>query len=164
MKRRGHTLVELLAVITSLTAIVGGVTVLMTFMLHTRDDVRDRTYTVATVCRLSEQFRSDVHQSRSEPVVAADHRGVELRLSNERTVRWQADDRDGMLRVEHAEGSSDRQNTYFLPHGTITALETQPGSNRMIVLRIESPDAGGPALAIEALAGRDERLGVEEKL
>jgi hypothetical protein len=164
MKRRGHSLVELIAVITGISVVMGGAITLMTFTLRMSDGARDRTHTVATIGRLAEQFRRDVHEARGEPSVAADHRSAELKLSGGRSIRWRIDDRDGLVRAEHGGANSDRQNTYSLPQGCKGELRIESqGATRIVSLQIDSPGVGGPSLAIEALAGQDKRLGVEDE-
>jgi hypothetical protein len=162
--KKGHSLVELLAVITGLAVVLGGAIALMRFMLGVNGEVTERTRTVATIGRLAEQFRRDVHQARGKPTVAADHASAEFQLPGGRVVRWRTDNREGLVRAEHSGQSTDRQSSYFLPKGTTAALELQPqGAEPLVVLRIESSDAVGPSLVIEVLAARDERLGVEEE-
>ena len=59
---------------------------------------------------------------------------------------------------------ANREDSFTLPKGTTAALELQPqGAARIVTIRIDSPGTGGPSLAIEALASRDERLAVEEE-
>jgi hypothetical protein len=142
---------------------MGGTVTLMTFTLRMNDDARDRTHTVATIGRLAEQFRRDTHQAGAEPSVAADRRSAEFKLSGGRTVRWRIDDRDGLVRTEHGStehggAAADRQNTYSLPKGCTAELRIEPqGAAQIVRLQIDSPGVGGPSLAIEALAGQDER-------
>ncbi len=150
--------------ITGVSVVLGGAITLLTFNLRMSDDARDRTHTVATIGRLAEQFRRDVHQADAAPSVAADHRSAELKLPGGRTVRWRIDDRDGVVREEHAAQTADRENTYELPQGCTAKLNIEPdGAAQIIRLQIDSPGVGGPSLAIDALAGEDKRLGVEEE-
>ena len=92
MPRRGFTLIEMVVVMTAVAAILAATVVLMHFVLQMDTEVRQRTHTVATVGRLAEQFRRDVHQARGEPVIAADHRAAELRLPGGRIVKWRIDE------------------------------------------------------------------------
>ena len=170
--RRGFTLVEVLVAVTALAAILAASVVLMHFVLQMDSDVRQRTHTVATVGRLAEQFRRDVHQARGEPVIAADHRAAELHLPGGRIVKWRIDEPSEVIRTEQAGGGdrsagnlpANREDSFALPKGTKAALESQlQGAARFVMVRIDSPGTGGPSLAIEALASRDERLAVEEE-
>jgi type II secretory pathway pseudopilin PulG len=164
MKRSGHTLIELLAVISGLAVVLGSAIALMQLMLGMNGEVRERTHTMATIGRLAEQFRRDVHESRGEPDVGKDRQSAEFELPGGGAIRWGIDERGDMYRWEYAGQTKGRQNTYALPKGATAALELErQGDARIVVLRIQSPDLAGPWLAIEALAGRDERLAVEEE-
>ena len=166
-QRRGHSLVELVAVITGISVVMGGTITLLTFVLRMSDDARDRTHTVATIGRLAEQFRRDVHEARGEPLVAADHRSAELKLPGGRTVRWRIDDHDDLVRAEHGGAAADRQNTYSLPQACtvepVRGDRAWRGAARIVRLQIDSPGVGGPSLVIEALAGQDFQSGAEDE-
>jgi prepilin-type N-terminal cleavage/methylation domain-containing protein len=162
--RRGFTLVELVVVMTAVAVILTATSVLMHFVLQMDTEVRQRTHTVATVGRLAEQFRRDVHQARGEAVLAGDHHAAELHLPGGRIVKWRVDEQRRLIRTEQARGIADREDSFTLPQGTTAGLESQSqGAARVVTIRIESPDTGGPSLAIAALASRDERLAVEEE-
>ena len=92
MSRRGFTLVEMVVVMATVSTILAATAVLMHFVLQMDSEVRQRTHTVATVGRLAEQFRRDVHQARGEPVVAADHRAAEFHLPGGTIVKWRIDE------------------------------------------------------------------------
>jgi prepilin-type N-terminal cleavage/methylation domain-containing protein len=177
MPRRGFTLIELIVVIAAVAVIMSAAGVLMHFVLQMDTEVHLRTRTVTTVGRLAEQFRRDVHQARGEPVIAANHRAVELHLPGGKTVKWRTDEAGGLVRTEQARGGAgvppadrsagvppaNREDSFTLPKGTTAALELQPQGARIVTIRIESPGTGGPSLVIEALASRDERLAAEEE-
>ncbi|MGO9114172.1 MAG: prepilin-type N-terminal cleavage/methylation domain-containing protein [Thermoguttaceae bacterium] len=161
--RRGFTLIELLAVITATAAILAATVMLMHFVLQMDTEVRQRTHTVTTVGRLAEQFRRDVHQARGEPVLAANHRAAELHLPGGTIVRWRIDVPGILVRIEQAPGVAHREDSFTLPKGTTVSLELRPqGAAGIVTIQIDSPGMGGPSLAIEALASRDQRLAVEE--
>jgi type II secretory pathway pseudopilin PulG len=172
ISRRGFTLVELLALITSLAAILGATVTLMHFVLQMDTEARQRTHTVTTVGRLAEQFRHDVHQARGEPVVAADHRTAELRLPGDMLVKWRVEEANTLVRTEQVPRSADpskasrpadREESFNLPQGTTASLESQSeGTARILTIQVDSPDKGGPRLTISALASRDHQLAVEE--
>ena len=133
--RRGFTLIELLVVVTVVSTILSATVVLMHFVLEMDTEVRQRTHTVATVGRLAEQFRRDVHQARGEPLVAADHRAAEFHLSGGRIVKWRIDEPSGVIRTEQASDGAGhgvgilpaiREDSFSLPQGTTAALESQP--------------------------------------
>jgi hypothetical protein len=163
LKRRGHSLVELVAVITGVSVVMGGTATLLTFVLRMNDDARDRTHAVAAIGRMAEQFRRDVHEVRGEPTVAADHRSADFKLSDGRSVQWKVDDR-GVIRAEHGGTVAERQNSYSLPKGCTAELRVESiGGARIVALHIDSPGVSGPALAIEARAGKVNRLAEDEK-
>ncbi len=167
--RRGFTLIEVIVVITAVAVILAASVLLMHFVLQMDTEVRQRTRTVAALGRLAEQFRRDVHQARSEPLIAADHRAVEIRLPGGRVVKWRIDEPSGVIRTEQGPASvgilpANREDSFPLPKGTTAALELQPqGAARIVTIRIDSPGTSGPSLAVEALASRDERLAAEEE-
>ena len=163
MPRRGHTFIELLIVITATGAIMAATIVLLHLVLQVDHEARLRTHTVATVGRLAEQFRRDVHQARGEPLLAADHRAAELRLPGGRIVKWRIDEQSGLIRTEQAGSDlgvppANREDSFTLPKGTTAALEVQPqGAARIVTMHVDSPGTGGPSLAIEALAVEEEK-------
>ena len=169
--RRGFSLVELLAVVTVTTAILSATVVLMHFVLQMDSEARQRTRTVATVGRLAEQFRNDVHHARGEPVLAADHRTAELRLPDGTVVKWRIDEPGTVVRTQQSLATSsvgilpaNREDSFTLPKGTKSSLELQSqGVARILTLQIDSPGTGGPSLVISALLSRDERLAAEEE-
>jgi prepilin-type N-terminal cleavage/methylation domain-containing protein len=171
--RRGFSLYELLVVVTVVTVIMAATVVLMHFVLQMNTEVHQRTQTVTTVGRLADQFRRDAHMARGEPLLATDHRTVELHLPGGTIVKWRIEEQRTLVRTEQARGSGDhgagsvpanREDSFTLPKGTTAALELQPQATaRILTLRIESPGSSGPSLAIEALAARDGRLAVEEE-
>lgn len=166
--RRGFSLVELLVVVSLVTVIMAAAVVLMHFVLQTHGEVRRRTQTVTTIGRLAEQFRRDVHRARGEPLIAADHRTAEFHLPGGTIVKWRREEQGGLVRTEQAERGASvspahREDTFTLPKGTTADLELLPrAAARIVAIRIESPGTGGPALRIEGLACRDQRLAVEE--
>ncbi len=171
--RRVFTRIEMLVVVTVVSTILSATVVLMHFVLEVDTEVRQRTHTVATVGRLAEQFRRDVHQARGAPLVAANHRAAEFHLSGGRTVKWQIDEPSGVIRTEQASDGAGhgvgilpaiRESSFSLPQGTTAALESQPQRlSHIVTIRIDSPGTSGPSLVIEALASRDQRLAAEEE-
>ena len=147
----------------AISVIVSAAGVLLHFVLEMDTEARQQTHLVATIGRLAEQFRRDVHQTRGEPVVAADHRTVDLRLPGGTTVQWRIDEQEGIVRSEHVAGG-DREDSFALPKGTTAKLELQPqGAATIVSICIDSPGTGGPAMVIEALASRNGRLAVKEE-
>ena len=147
-------------------AIMAAAIGLMCFVLQMNTQAHRQTRAVVTIGRLAEQFRHDVHQARGEAVVAAAHRAAELRLPDGRIVKWRIDGAGRVVRTEGGAGipPADREDSFTLPGGATAALELRrQGAARIVTLRIQSPDADGPSLAIEALATRDEPLAVEER-
>jgi hypothetical protein len=160
MRRSGFSLVELVAVIAGTAVVVGGATAILQLMLGTNGEVRERTVTIATIGRLAEQFRRDVHSAGGEPAISADQTSLELRHPRGRVVNWRCDEQNGVVRTEHGGGGADRRNAFQLPLKTTAALSSK---GKAVVLRIESAEAAGPALAVIAQIGQDESLGVEEE-
>lgn len=166
-------MIEMVVVVAVATVIAAATGVLLHFVLQMDAEARRQTHTVATLGRLAEQFRRDVHQARGEPLLAGDHRAIDLHLPGGKIVKWRIDEPRGLIRTEQVRGAADRgvgvspadrEDSFALPKGTTAALELQPqGAARIAAIRIESPGTGGPALAIEALASSDQRLAVEEE-
>ena len=161
MKRRGHSLVELIAVITGVSVVLGGAITLMTFVLRMNGDARDRTHTIASIGRLAQQFRRDVHEARKELKVEADG-ATDFDLIDGDAIRWGIDEHV-VYRWETGPKTS-RQTTYRLPQGSTAVLETQKqGKGQLVRLLIDSPGVGGPSLAIEALACQEKQMGAEDE-
>jgi hypothetical protein len=163
LKRRGHSLVELMAVITGVSVVMGGVATLLTFALRMHDDARDRTRTVTTIGRLAEQFRRDVHEAQGEVSVSAGHDSVEVDIAEGHAIRWGFDKHGNVYRGE-TNARTSRETTYRLPKGTTATFEVHKhGPSQVVVVKIDSADLSGPSLAIEALAGEDNRFAAEEE-
>ena len=162
--RRGFSLIEVVAAMSVVTAILSATVVLMHFVLQMGSEARQQTHAVATVGRLAGQFRRDAHQARGQPVVAANHRAAEFHLPGGRVVAWRVDQPGGVTRTEQAAAAPSREDSFALPKGTVAEFELQSQrAARIVSLRIDSSAAGGPSLAIDAVASRDERLAVEEE-
>ena len=165
--RPGFTLIELLVVITAMSSILAATGVLMHFVLQIDRETRRHAYTVTTVGRLAEQFRSDVHQARGEPLLTSNPRTIELHLPGRQIVKWRIDESRRLIRMEQSHGIADtsaggrpasREDSFDLPKGVAVTLELQSQqAARLPTIRIDSPDAGGLSLTIEALASRDQR-------
>ncbi len=134
--RAGYSLVELMAVMSGMAVVVGGAIVLMQLMLGMSGEVRQRTYAIAMLGRLAEQFRRDVHNAQGEPRVAADHVSAEIGLPGGETVRWETNERGELCRRESVGQKSLRENTYSLPKGTSATFALQKqGPARIVALR-----------------------------
>ncbi len=161
--RRGLTLIELLAVMPALAAIMAATGVLLHFVLQTDAEIRRQTRTVTDVGRLAEQFRRDVHESRGGLVVSADHRALELRLPGGATIAWRTEEQGEVVRTQRTPAAADREDSFTLPEGTTAALELPSRATLpMVAIRLQSSGTGGPSFLIEAIVSRDCRWSTAE--
>ena len=95
---RGFTLIELLVVIAGFSVVLAGTGMLVQLVLEMDGEAHRQAHTIATMGRLAEQFRSDVHQAQGEPVLTTSARTPRSPLPGGTTVRWRIDEHYGLVR------------------------------------------------------------------
>jgi prepilin-type N-terminal cleavage/methylation domain-containing protein len=160
MRRRGYTLVEMVAVLTVGSVILGIGVGMLHLLLRTERTGRQRVPQSRVVARLAQQFRSDVNaaerqMSSSKPAewqfALSDHRLVVYRMVPG-GVEWS----------ERQDGKLLRQESYLLPRGWSAAI-TGPGRATPALLSLvitdkADPYAPGRELLVTAVLGKDQRF------
>jgi prepilin-type N-terminal cleavage/methylation domain-containing protein len=155
---RGFTLIELLAVITSLSVLMGLCALTIQLLMRVSSEAQARRSASATLGRLAEQFREDVHgcdEAQLRPSAG-------LRLSRGPRFAISYEARDGRVeRVESTGGQASRRETYALGKGGSAVFQSRDdGPRRFLALLISQgtrPGRPDPARPIEilALVGKD---------
>lgn len=158
--RRGFTLIEMVAVMTTLAVLMGLCAVTIQVLLRVGADARERQSATATLGRLAEQFRQDVHASDEAMVLAAE----DLRLARGPSPRVAIAYRvaDGRVdRIESVDDTESRRESYLLGRGHSAAFEARDDGPRRFLTLVVRPDArpGHPQptrpLEVLALVGKD---------
>ena len=118
--RSGFTLMEMLSVITAMSALSVTGTLLVALMLTAETKGAKTVLEQTTLARIGRQLRSDAHQSPtvtlSGTAEAPDSR-LELPAGEGRTVRWTAG-ADGVVREVVAGDAREQRESYRLPEGS----------------------------------------------
>lgn len=169
--RRGVSLVELLIVISVATVIVGICATTIHLLLRSERDQSRALRTAATLSRLSEVFREDVHATSKAVIEAVDGKAAHLTLTDAdgRQIVYLPEE-NRLQRIETARDVEVHRDTYHFPSGTSVRVETDE-SPRMVRVAIDVAAAiphqmpeGRNRLApsrtvlIEALSNRDHRF------
>jgi type II secretory pathway pseudopilin PulG len=154
--RRGISLVEMLAVITIgtlLTAITVG---LLHTLLQTGHAARDQLHQRATLRRLADTFRRDVHAAVAfHPVErnAEPHRPAwQLTLRGDDRVEYRLEQGE-LVRNARTGDTVRTRESFMLPPETTVSMRLQPGGRSDIVVLLMVPGA-----RIEAALGTDHRF------
>ena len=117
--RRGSSLIELLVVITVVAVLLGLCAVTIQVLLRVEADAQARRSASATLGRLADQFREDVHACDVAEVRPA----AGLRLSRDRGVAITYQAREGRVeRVEAVAGQASRYESYDLGRRRVGCL------------------------------------------
>jgi type II secretory pathway pseudopilin PulG len=171
MKRRdGHTLIELIAIIGVVSAIVGVAVTSLHMILEAEGASRERLQTRAAMTQLARQFRSDAHAAVSLAAVeeenASNAPSWQLELGPEHTVRYRLED-ERLLRTETVSGNVRNRETFVLPEGSTASITLLPSEESKMVAIHVSPGpqagAGSKAVRIEAWLGMDHRFSTPDK-
>jgi type II secretory pathway component PulJ len=122
-QRRGHTLVEMIVVISVWSVLLGGVAVLMSSLWRIEHASRDHTAMLNSISRLADQFRADAHSARTATLSsdqaesAAD--GLTMNLASGERIEYRAE--AGRVNREERLGDEvKRRESYaFTPDGKV---------------------------------------------
>ncbi len=160
LKRRGVSLVEAITTMAVGAILLGVAVALMHTLLRTGDATRNRVHWCGSVDRLADQFRRDVHAAVSEGTPESD--GYRLDLGDGTTVVYQFQPGD-VARTESQGESVVRRESFTLPPRSLVSIEVDADRSGGLISLVIGPDAeapmrlAGPALRIEAIAGKDRR-------
>ena len=172
-QRRGHSLIELLVVISVGSALLAVSVGLLHTLLQMQQGGRKHLQQRRTLERLADQFREDVHAATQVRATAAgpgqaEGPGWELPRDPEHTVEYRLQE-DNLVRTERQKDKVLRRESFALPQGATVSMETPkmgiaetaPG---LVTLRIvpllpsERQPAGQPRAPGAASPGRTIRV------
>jgi len=150
-QRRGHSLIELMVVITASSALLAVTVALLHTLFQMQQGGRKHLQQRRTLERLADQFREDVHAATQLRSVAAgkgqaEGPGWELPRDAEHKIEYRLQGKE-LLRTERQKDKVLRRESFVLAPGATVAMgmaETTPG---LVTLRIVPPLAseGQPA-------------------
>jgi prepilin-type N-terminal cleavage/methylation domain-containing protein len=156
--RRGVSLIELLVVITVLAVLLGLCAITIQLLLRVGSDAQARRSAAASLGRLAEQFRADVHAC--DDVEVRPSAGLRLVLKPGVVIEYRVH-AGSVARVESGEGRASRHESFVLGrHDTAAFDRRDEGARRFLALVIghrERPGTIDPARPTEilALVGKD---------
>ena len=160
MRRRGYSLIEMIAVMTVGTVVVGISVGMLHALLRTEQTGRDRVPQARILARLAEQFRSDVGAAVRQTPNAREGEW-QFALTGDRVVTYRA--LPGKIQWdERTAGKVVRQESYILPAGCSAAITVQseatPAVASLVVTENGSPQAVGREMRVIAVLGKDHRF------
>lgn len=168
--RRGFTLIELVAVLGVSTVLFGVATGLLIMLMQADRGWREQVRGHATVARLADQFRRDVHAARRlKPLPAAPGNagpGWQLETAPGRVVEYRASP-GRLIRVQLADGKTVRQEDFSLPGEARFGVQPADATAGLVGLQVATsrkpadPAARGP-LEFTAALGWDYRFSRQE--
>jgi type II secretory pathway pseudopilin PulG len=163
--RRGWTLLELMVVITTVSALLGFTAALVASMMRFGKTERAAVVSAASLERLGRDLRFDA-RSTTGPGELSETRLV-LKMAEGRSIEYLVRPAD-VLRTILRAGKTEAFDTYKLPSGTIARFEAgRDGTNPTIALCLRTDPAANPNKSvepayrdyrIEAVPGREARL------
>ena len=167
MHRRAFTLIEMVIAITVAAALTGIAVSLLIVLLRAEQSGRSHFQRNASIQRLADQWRRDLHAAVGEVAVNHEDRpGCRLTLAGDRIVRYTIGD-DGISREEHAGPKTSRRESYALPNDSTASIEIDNATKPAIVsLMIEPKDESlrsSREIRIDALQSRDLRFSNQRK-
>ncbi|MFC1596813.1 type II secretion system protein J [Planctomycetota bacterium] len=167
-RRRGYTLIEIVAVIGAGTVVMAVAAGLLLMLVRLERDSRVEVAERAAVNRLAEQFRRDVRAAdRFAPAEAPEGENTsfawQLLSEADRVVEYRAEPK-AMVRTERADGEVVRRQSYRLPALAAVAVDLVGDAAPGIVrLRItpggdRPPISIGQGLDIDAELAKDRRF------
>jgi prepilin-type N-terminal cleavage/methylation domain-containing protein len=137
MKRHGFTLVELIAVMAALAAVMGASVVLLVQLFDFQRDYEEHLTGMSATARLAAIFRHDVHTYGKPEILSDDN--LLLRWATEtETIDYtlkpgDLPDQQIIIRTVRQEGQPNRYETYRLPDRTTLHLTDGKGDHAGLV-------------------------------
>jgi prepilin-type N-terminal cleavage/methylation domain-containing protein len=165
--RRGYNLIEMIVVMTIGTVLMGIGVTLLAVLLKAEQNGRSHVEHNASLARLDDQFRGDVHAAAVRPAADQKQLGVwQWTLADGHAVKYAC--KPGVVdREEWDENKIIGRDSFYLPKdaSATIAVEAKGAAAcvRLVVILAEPPAADGREIRIEALLGRDRRLMHDDK-
>jgi prepilin-type N-terminal cleavage/methylation domain-containing protein len=162
MRRRGFTLIEMLAAITIGSVVLGIGIGILHVLLRAEETGRERVHQAQVLTHLAEQFRSDVGAAvRQMPAQDDRPKQWQFVLANDCTVTYRALPGE-VRRDERTADKLVRQETYALPEGYTAAIrverDAKPAIVSLVIAREPTPLAAGREMRVAAVLGKDHRF------
>jgi hypothetical protein len=138
--RRGMTLVELMVIISATSVVLTTSAALMHGVMHTQKATRAFFDAERSAVRLSNQFRSDVHEATDATIDAGatgEEAFVSLQLSGNTTTRYRYVD-GKVLRVQTRDGGGIAREEFVFPPSAVLKIELVD-TPRRLVLSLTTP-------------------------
>ncbi len=163
-RRKGASLVELLAVMAVGSAVVGVAVAMIHTVLRTESAVRERLETRAAVSLLARQFRSDAHEADGFGPAGGEPSSLDspwqFTIAPDHQVRYTPQP-GRILREERIGGELPKREMFRLPQETSAVFERVLEHGNVVTLRLspaaQTPESGR-ALRIEAWLGMNNRF------
>jgi hypothetical protein len=163
-RRRGLSLIEAIVAMIIASTIFGMSVELLTLIKNETATGRDQALSAASLARLAEQFRADVHAANAISQNKTDGGLIlwTMKMPDDKRVEYEPR-AEGLRRTEYRDDKVHARDTFVLP-ATETRLELKPAekpveATLLIKERANGADAiGGGDLRIEAAVGRDLRF------
>ncbi len=161
-RRRGFTLVEMLAALTVGSVLLGIAVSILALLMRIERIGRDQVHQDAVTARLAQQFRDDVHAAARLAPAEAGKQGVwRLVLTPDHTVTYRALP-ELVERDETVAGKPVRHESYTLPAGwsarLIAPAEGRPPLASLSAASLETPGPKDRDVRIDAVVGKDHRF------
>jgi prepilin-type N-terminal cleavage/methylation domain-containing protein len=170
MKRRGVTLIELLAVLTVSSVMLAIAIGLIQTLLRASGAARSDMEQQNSVARLADAFRRDAHAAtafQSGPAKDGDPVEFSFDLGGGRVAKYRVEP-DGLARTVLAGETLQSQESFVLPDETAVSVEMTPlGKANLVAMSLvsrassagsKSPMAPGRSVRVEARLAADHRF------
>ena len=160
--RRAFTLIEMLFAITIGSVLMGIAVSLLIVLLGAEQSGRAHAERSASLQRLADQFRRDVHAAVGEPDAnAKDRHGCRLALPDKAGVQY-AVGVGGVSREEQVGSKVVRRESYSLPKNCTAAFAidrtTSPWTLSLTIVPNDASLRNAHEIRIDAVLGRDHRF------
>jgi type II secretory pathway pseudopilin PulG len=165
-RRRGFTLIELMAVVTTTAIVMAVSAVLVHSLLRIDRDSRARAVEDMALAKMARAFRADVREAvgvKEDEAPEGSPSPLTLALPDGRSVAYRMG-KGGLVRTRKAGDEAAGTETYRLPRRSSVRWHIEPeGEPRavgLVLLRRDGEGREGPSefLRIEAMLGRDHRF------
>jgi len=167
-RRRAYSLVEMLVVIATGTAMMGVALGLLHMLMRMEQDSLNEVSQQGELDRLADQFRRDVHAADRFAVPSAPGKedsppAWQLALEADHVVEYRAEQEE-LIRLERKGDQVLRGDSFLPPAGTTVSIdlvgEAAPGIVSLRIARDASqpPSSIGPGLRVDAELGKDRRF------
>jgi type II secretory pathway component PulJ len=160
--RRGYLLIEMLVAVTAASLVLGLSVGALALLFRLERTGREHVHHAASLGRLAEQFRNDVHAAIPQALDKTPGKdGWRFAIAPDRAVRYSITP-ESVEREETAAGKTVGRESYAIPSNTTARFDAASDGNTKIVRLIVSPDSTPAAIRreihIEAVLGRGRRF------